>query len=56
MKILHTQCLKIGRSNRNSRCPRKPYDNSLLFSLSLLVKSLEEEIEPSRDRVDTTRG
>ena len=26
------------------------------YSLSLLVKSIEEEIQPSRDRVDTARG
>ena len=29
---------------------------SFLSSLSLLVKSIEEDIQPSRDRVDTTRG
>ena len=30
--------------------------NSLLYSLSLLVKSFEDEIRPSGDRVDTARG
>ena len=32
------------------------FENSLLYFLSLLVKSFEEEIQPSRDRVDITRG
>ena len=31
-------------------------ENSLLSSLSLLVKSFEEEIQPFGDRVDTARG
>ena len=30
--------------------------HSLLYSLSLLVKSFEEEIQPSGDCVDTARG
>ena len=30
--------------------------NYLLSSLSILVKSFEEEIQPYRDRVDTVRG
>ena len=30
--------------------------NSLHSSLALLVKSFEEEIQPSGDRVDTARG
>ena len=29
----------------NLRCPCKPSENSLLFSLSLLVKSMEEKIQ-----------
>ena len=33
-----------------------PCENSILSSLSLLVKSFEEEIQTSRDRVDTVRG
>ena len=39
--------------NRHSKCPCKPCVNSLLSYLSLLVKSFEEEIQPSGDRVDT---
>ena len=35
---------------------KKPCENSLISSLSLLVKSFEEEIQPSGDRVDTARG
>ena len=38
------------------KCPYKPYENFLLSSLSLLVKSFEEEIEPFGDRVDIARG
>ena len=45
-----------GENDHNSRCPCKPYENSLLSSHSLLVKSFEEEIQPSGDRVDTARG
>ena len=38
------------------QCPCKPCENSLTSSLSLLVKSFEEEIQPSGDRLDTARG
>ena len=34
----------------------KPCENSLIYYFSLLVKSFEEEIQPSRDHVDATRG
>ena len=34
----------------------KPYESSLLSSLSLLVKSYEEEIQTSRGHMDTTKG
>ena len=47
---------KYRENDHNSRCPYKPCGNSLLSSLSLLVKSFEEEIQPSRDCVDTARG
>ena len=46
----------VYKSDHNSRCPCKPCGNSLLSSLSLLVKSFEEEIQLSGDRVDTARG
>ena len=56
MKKPHTNVYKKGENDYNSRCPCKPYGNSLISSLSLLVKSFEEEIQISRDRVDTARG
>ena len=43
-------------NNMLSHPPYKPCVNSLISSLSLLVKSFEEEIQPSGDRVDTARG
>ena len=45
-----------GRTTTTPRCPCKPCENSLISSLSLLVKSFEEEIQPSGDRVDTARS
>ena len=46
-----------GKNNHNSRCPCKPcVDSPFCSSLSLLVKSFEEEIQPSVDRVNTARG
>ena len=47
---------KLVENGHNSRCSCKPCANSLLSSLSLFVNSFEEEIQPSGDRVDTTRG
>ena len=38
------------------QCPCKLCENSLLSSLYLMVKSFEEEIQLSEDRVDTVRG
>ena len=35
---------KEGENDHNSRYPYKPCENSLIFSLSFLVKSFEEEI------------
>ena len=55
-KILILNVYKLGENNHNSRCPCKPCENSLLSSLSLFVTSFEEEIQASRDRVDTARG
>ena len=55
-KTSYQMSIKKGENDHNSRCPCKPCDNSLLSSLSLSVKSLEEEIQPSGDRVDTSRG
>ena len=45
-----------GEDDHNKRCPCKPCGNYLLYSLSLLVKSFEEKIQSSGDRVDTARG
>ena len=42
--------------DHNSRCPYKPCENSLLSSISLLVKSFEEETQQIEDRVDITKG
>ena len=44
------------KTTTTKKCPCKPCGNSLLFYLSLLVKSFEEEIQPSGDRVDTAKG
>ena len=44
-----------GKKDHNSRCLCKPCENSLFSSLSLLVKSFEEEIQLSGDRVNTVR-
>ena len=52
VKILNTQCLQI----RGKRSQLKSCDNSLLSSLSLLVKNIEEEIQSVSSRVDITRG
>ena len=45
-----------GKMTTNSRCPCQPCGNSLHSSLSLLVKSLKEEIQTSEDRVDIAKG
>ena len=55
-KNLIPNVYKLGENDHNSRCPCRTCGNSLLSSLSLLVKSFEEEIQPSGDRVDTARG
>ena len=39
-----------------SRFPCKPCENYLLSSLSQLMKSIEEEIQPYGDYLDTVRG
>ena len=36
--------------------PRKPYENSLFYSLSLLMNTMEDEIKPSNDCIDTSRS
>ena len=56
MKIYVPNVYKQGENDHNSRCPCKPCKNSLLSSLSLLVKSFEEEIQLSEDCVDTARA
>ena len=55
-KIIYQMSINKGENNQNSRCPYKYCENSILSSLSLLVKSLEEEIQLSGERVDTSRG
>ena len=55
-KTSYQMFINKGENEHNSRCPCKPCENSILSSLSLLVKSFEEEIQPSKDYVDTTRG
>ena len=42
--FINQMSINRGENKINSRCPCKPYENSLLSSLSLLVKSFEEEI------------
>ena len=56
MKKIIPNVYKSGENDHNSRYPCKPCRNSLHSSLSLLVKSFEEEIQPSEDCVDTARG
>ena len=56
IKNVCTKCLYIGENNHNSRCPYKPYENSLIYSLSLLVKSFKEEVQRYRDHVHVVRG
>ena len=56
LKNLYTKCIEIGGNYHNSRCPYKPYEISLMSTLSLLVKSFEEDIKPSGDCADTVRG
>ena len=55
MKNVIPNVNKNGENDYNSRCPCKPCEDSLLSSLSLLVKSFEEEIQPSGDCMDTAR-
>ena len=48
--------MSINRGERPQlKVPCKPCENSLLTYLSLLVKSFEEEIKSSRDRIDIAR-
>ena len=56
MKITHNKCLSIGENAHNSRCPCKPCENSLIYSLYLFLEGFEEDIQPLRDRVDNARG
>ena len=55
-KPTYQMSINRGRNDHNLRCPCKPCGNSFLSYLSLLVKGFEEEIQPSKDCVDTTRG
>ena len=56
LKHSHAKFFKIGENDHNSRCSCKPCENSLPYSLSLLVKSFEEEIQLFEYYVDTSRG
>ena len=51
-KNLIPNVYKLGENDHNWRYPCKSCKNSLISSLSLLVKSFEEEIQPSEHRVD----
>ena len=55
-KTSYQMSINKGRTTTTKGVHAKPCGNSLHSSLSLLVKSFEEEIQPSRDRVDTARG
>ena len=48
----------MNRKNDHNSCchPFEPCGNSLFSSLSLLLTSVEEEIEPFGNCVDTTQG
>ena len=47
VKILHIQSLEIRGEQPQIKVPMKAFGNSLLSSLSVLVKSIEEEIQLS---------
>ena len=53
-KFTNPKSINRGKMDHNSRC--KPFGNSLLASLFLSVKSIEEEIQSFGDRVDTARS
>ena len=57
-KKIHKKNLKNMRRTTTFKgaYARALTSNSLLSFLSLLVKSFEEEIQPSRDHMDTARG
>ena len=55
-KTSYQMSIYKGRTTTIVGAPCKPCGNSLHSSLHLLAKSFEEEIQPSRDRVDTARG
>ena len=48
--------LELNNNDHNHRWSCKPCDNSLISSLSLRLKSFEEEIQPFRYCVDIYRG
>ena len=56
LKIYIPNVYKYGENDHNSRCLCKTFRNYLISSLSLLVECFEEEIQPSRDRVDAAGG
>ena len=52
-----TYQMSINRGEQSEiKVPMQACGNSLLPSLSLLVKSFDKDIQPSRDNVDTVRG
>ena len=51
MRVFYEKYTYLMTINREIFC-----ENSLFSSLSLLVKSFEEKIQPSRDHVVTTKG
>ena len=55
-KTSYQMSINNERTSTTKGAPWKPCGNSLHSSLSLLVKSFEEEIQLFGDRVDTARG
>ena len=56
VKSLYKKYLLIGENNHNLRYPYKTFENYLISSLSLLVKSFEEATQPSDNHVNNARG
>ena len=55
-KPYYQMSINRGRTTTTQGARARFCGNSLLYSLSLLVKSFEEKIQPSRDGVYTSRG
>ena len=55
-KISYQMSINRGITTTNQGTHARRNENSLISSLSVLVKSFEEEIQPSEDCLDTARG